>query len=43
MPWAEIAKMKDEDLKAIFAYLKSIPAIVNKVPNPVTPPELAKM
>ena len=27
--------LNDEDLKAIFAYLKSIPAISNKVPDPV--------
>ena len=31
MPVAEIAGMKDEDLKAIFAYLMSTPPISNKV------------
>jgi hypothetical protein len=29
--------LSDEDLKAIFAYLKSIPPIKNKVPDPVPP------
>jgi mono/diheme cytochrome c family protein len=35
MPWQNYAEMTDADLKALFAYLKSIPAIVNKVPDPV--------
>jgi hypothetical protein len=29
--------MTDEDLAAIFAYLQSLPPIVNKVPDPVPP------
>jgi cytochrome c553 len=33
MPWQAIGKLQDDDLKAIFAYLKSIPAVKN------TPPE----
>lgn len=33
MPWQWIGKATDEDLKAIFAYLKSIPPIVNHVPD----------
>ncbi len=37
MPWQPMGQLKDEDLKAIFAYLQSIPAINNKVPNPVPP------
>ncbi len=37
MPWFNIAKMKDEDLRAIYAYLKSIPAVKNVVPNPLPP------
>jgi hypothetical protein len=37
MPWPWYAKMRDEELKAIFAYLKSIPPIRNHVPDP-TPP-----
>jgi len=34
MPWQNIAALSDEDLKAIFAYLRSIPAIQNHVPAP---------
>ena len=37
MPWQGIASLNDEDLKAIFAYLKSIPPINNRVPNPIPP------
>lgn len=37
MPWQSIGTLNDEDLKAIFAYLKSIPAIQNHVPEPKTP------
>jgi hypothetical protein len=37
MPWNYIGQLPDEDLKAMFAYLKSIPAIRNRVPVPLTP------
>lgn len=37
MPWQNYGKMKDEDLKDIFAYLKSLPPIKNVVPQPVPP------
>jgi hypothetical protein len=37
MPWPGIAKMTDEDLKAVWAYLRSIPAVKNQVPLPVPP------
>lgn len=33
MPWPWFAKMTDEDLKAIFAYLQTIPPIQNHVPD----------
>ena len=33
MPWFELGRQSDEDLKAIFAYLQSIPAVHNHVPN----------
>lgn len=33
MPWPSYANMTDEDLKAIYAYLKSIPPISNHVPD----------
>jgi mono/diheme cytochrome c family protein len=31
MPWLFYSKMKDEDLKAIYAYLQSVPAVENAV------------
>ena len=37
MPWQSIARLSDEDLKAMFMYLKSLPAIKNKVPEPLPP------
>jgi cytochrome c2 len=37
MPWVNYVHMKDEDIRAIFAYLKSIPAVKNLVPAPVAP------
>ncbi len=37
MPWQGINSLNDEDLRAIFAYLKSIPPISNRVPNPIPP------
>ncbi|HYV45555.1 MAG TPA: diheme cytochrome c-553 [Myxococcaceae bacterium] len=37
MPWAWFGRMTDEDLKAIFAYLRSIPAVKNEVPPPKVP------
>jgi mono/diheme cytochrome c family protein len=35
MPWFNLAKMTDDDLKAVYAYLRQIPAVKNKVPAPV--------
>ncbi|MEW6005601.1 MAG: hypothetical protein AB1695_09850 [Stygiobacter sp.] len=35
MPWQIIGQLPEEDLRAIFAYLKSLPAIKNKVPDPI--------
>lgn len=37
MPWPNYAQATDDDLKAIFAYLQSIPAIDNAVPDPIPP------
>jgi hypothetical protein len=37
MPIEAFKNMNDDDLKAIFAYLQSVPAIKNKVPEPVPP------
>ena len=37
MPWFNYGKMTDDDLKAVFAYLQSIPPVHNNVPQPVPP------
>jgi len=37
MPWNWYGQLPDDDLKAMFAYLKSIPAISNRVPVPLDP------
>jgi hypothetical protein len=37
MPWQHFAKLTDDDLKAIWAYLRSVPAITNHVPDPIPP------
>jgi mono/diheme cytochrome c family protein len=35
MPWQNLAAMTDQDLAAVYAYLRSIPAIANRVPDSV--------
>ncbi len=44
MPWALYGKMTDDDLKALFAYLKTVPAVSHKVDNtePPTPCKVCK-
>ena len=37
MPWEMFQFMKDEELKAIFAYLQSIKPVANMVPPPLPP------
>ncbi len=37
MPWPFIGQMTDDDLKAVFAYLRQIPPLKNKVPDPIPP------
>ncbi|MEJ1160114.1 c-type cytochrome [Prosthecomicrobium sp. N25] len=37
MPWPWIGKMTDEDLGALFAYLRQIPPVRNRVPDPLPP------
>lgn len=41
MPWQNLSKVTDEDLKAMFAYLKSLPAVPNLVPGPIPPSGVA--
>jgi mono/diheme cytochrome c family protein len=38
MPWMFYKEMTDDDLKSIYAYLQSVPAIANRVPDPVIAP-----
>jgi hypothetical protein len=38
MPWCTIGQLRDDDLAAIFAYLRSIPPIDNEVPNNIPGP-----
>ncbi len=37
MPWENFGKLNDADLKSIFAYLRSLPAIENAVHDPISP------
>jgi hypothetical protein len=37
MPWQGLGQLSDEDLKAIWAYLDTIPPILNHVPDPLPP------
>ena len=37
MPWQEFRNMTDDDLKAVFAFLKTIPPIHNPVADPKVP------
>jgi len=39
MPYQMIAALGDDDIKALFAYLQSLPPSKNKVPQPIDPPE----
>ncbi|HZJ56336.1 MAG TPA: c-type cytochrome [Myxococcaceae bacterium] len=40
MPWEMVGKLTDQDLKAVFAYLRTLPTVKNRVPQP-TPPASA--
>ncbi len=40
MPWPSYSNMTDEDLKAVFAYLKTTKPIKNNVPPPIPPQDL---
>lgn len=37
MPWFNLAVASDDDLHALFAYLKSLPPVSNRVPEPLPP------
>jgi mono/diheme cytochrome c family protein len=37
MPWYDLGKMSDEDLRAVFAYHRSLRPVSNPVPAPIAP------
>lgn len=41
MPWFNFKQMTDDDLKSVYAYLRTIPAVSNKVPDAVIAPQPA--
>jgi hypothetical protein len=43
MPWQMYRNASDEDLKAIFAYLKSTPPVQNNVPSNILPEQFSKL
>jgi mono/diheme cytochrome c family protein len=43
MPWEFIGKMTDDDLKSIYAYLRTLRPIKNKVHDYVPPSEIANL
>jgi mono/diheme cytochrome c family protein len=43
MPWQGIGQMTDQDLKAMYAYLKTIKPIHNEVPQPSPPDKMVEM
>jgi len=42
MPWQQYRNLSDEDVKDIFAFLKSTKPVENRVPAPIPPTELNK-
>ncbi|HET9157984.1 MAG TPA: hypothetical protein VFN91_15035, partial [Myxococcaceae bacterium] len=41
MPWFVVAQHTDAELKAIWAYLRRVPPVVNRIPAPRPPPDAA--
>ncbi len=37
MPFPALSNLSDDDLRAVFAYLRTLPAVRNHVPDPVPP------
>jgi hypothetical protein len=42
MPWNWYRNMTDDDLKAVFAYLQSLPPIKNPIPDPLPPDKIPR-
>jgi mono/diheme cytochrome c family protein len=38
MPWEFYRNLTEEDLRAVYAYLRTIPPVHNRVPEPLPPP-----
>ena len=38
MPWQAFAQLSDDDLRAIWEYLGTLPAVTNHVPDAILPP-----
>ena len=41
MPWYDVGKLTDDDLRAVFAYLQSLKPVANRVPPPLPPARAA--
>jgi hypothetical protein len=41
MPWYDVGKLTDDDLRAVFAYLQSLKPVANRVPMPMPPTRAA--
>jgi len=39
MPWKAFRNLTDEDLRSMYAYLRTVPPVRNRVPEPLPPPE----
>ena len=39
MPWGSFRNLDDEDLRSIYAYLRTVPPVHNRVPEPIPAPE----
>ncbi|MEO8231548.1 MAG: diheme cytochrome c-553 [Ignavibacteriota bacterium] len=43
MPWQTIGQMTDQDLKSVYAFLKTLKPIHNEIPQPTTPDKMKEM
>ena len=39
MPWGAFRNLADDDLRSIYAYLRTVPPVRNRVPEPLPPPD----
>ncbi len=39
MPYFVVGALTDPEIKALWAYLRSLPPVKNRVPQPIDPPE----